>query len=139
MPPLPPNPGQTTPSQAHQLARAGAAVLLDVRERGEFTAGHAPGALHLPLIALAAREPLPPEADGRLVLAICHSGNRSARAAQLLAERGVEVLNVVGGMAAWAQAGLPVTTPGGSSGGGSGSGSGSSDGAGNSRDAGDAI
>ncbi|MFD4398519.1 rhodanese-like domain-containing protein [Kitasatospora sp. NPDC058478] len=127
MPPLSPNPGQTTPAQAHQLARAGAAVLLDVRERGEFTAGHAPGALHLPLIALAAREPLPPEAGGRLVLAICHSGNRSARAAQLLAERGVEVLNVVGGMTAWKHAGLPVTTPGDSSSGG------------NSRDAGDAI
>ncbi|MFD7589331.1 rhodanese-like domain-containing protein [Kitasatospora sp. NPDC059811] len=133
MPPLSPNPGQTTPAQAHQLARAGAAVLLDVRERGEFTAGHAPGALHLPLIALAAREPLPPEADGLLVLAICHSGNRSGRAAQLLAERGVEVLNVVGGMAAWERGGLPVTTPGGSSSGGS------SDGGGNSRGAGDAI
>ncbi|MFD7583011.1 rhodanese-like domain-containing protein [Kitasatospora sp. NPDC059817] len=137
MPPLPPNPGQTTPAQAHRLARTGAAVLLDVRERGEFTAGHAPGALHLPLIALAAREPLPPEADGLLVLAICHSGNRSGRAAQLLAERGVEVLNVVGGMAAWERAGLPVTTPGGSSGGGSGSSS--SDGGGSSRGAGGAI
>ncbi|MFJ7279864.1 rhodanese-like domain-containing protein [Kitasatospora sp. NPDC098663] len=136
MPPLPPNPGQTTPTQAHQLARAGAAVLLDVRERGEFTAGHAPGALHLPLIALAAREPLPPEAGGRLVLAICHSGNRSARAAQLLAERGVEVLNVVGGMAAWERAGLPVTMPGGSSSSGDSDSVGDS---GGSRAAGDAI
>ncbi|WP_371515437.1 rhodanese-like domain-containing protein [Kitasatospora sp. NBC_01300] len=135
MPPLPPNPGQTTPAQAHRLVRTGAAVLLDVRERGEFTAGHAPGALHLPLIALAAREPLPPEAGGRLVLAICHSGNRSARAAQLLAERGVEVLNVVGGMSAWERAGLPVTTPGGGTSGGTGD----SSSAGSSRGAGDAI
>ncbi|MFE4519689.1 rhodanese-like domain-containing protein [Kitasatospora sp. NPDC056783] len=109
-------PGQATPTQAHELARTGAAVLLDVREPAEFTAGHAPGALHQPLIALVAGVPLPPEATGRTVLAICRSGNRSQRAAEVLAARGVEVLNVAGGMGAWALAGLPVTTPGGDAG-----------------------
>ncbi|MEV7774362.1 rhodanese-like domain-containing protein [Kitasatospora sp. NPDC086791] len=109
-------PGQTTPAQARELARTGAAVLLDVREGGEFAAGHAPGALHQPLIALAAGVPLPPAAVGRTVLAICRSGHRSQRAAELLAQRGVEVLNVAGGMGAWARAGLPVTTPRGESG-----------------------
>ncbi|MEU1285037.1 rhodanese-like domain-containing protein [Kitasatospora sp. NPDC005856] len=109
-------PGLTTPAEAHGLARTGAAALLDVREAAEFTAGHAPGALHQPLIALVAGVPLPPEAAGRTVLAICRSGNRSQRAAELLAQRGVEVLNVAGGMNAWAEAGLPVTTPGGSPG-----------------------
>jgi len=42
------------------------------------------------------------------VLAICRSGNRSQKAAELLAARGVEVSNVSGGMRAWAAAGLPV-------------------------------
>ncbi|MEV7595927.1 rhodanese-like domain-containing protein [Kitasatospora sp. NPDC089797] len=121
MPPLPSDPGATTPGQltparAHALVHTGTAVLLDVREAAEFTAGHAPGALHLPLIALAAGAPLPPEAAGRTVLAVCRSGNRSQRAAELLAARGVEAWNVVGGMSAWAQAGLPVTTPDGGSG-----------------------
>ncbi|MFD8783225.1 rhodanese-like domain-containing protein [Kitasatospora sp. NPDC059599] len=106
-------PGQTTPARARELARTGTAVLLDVREAGEFAAGHAPGALHQPLIALVAGVPLPPAAAGRTVLAICRSGHRSQRAAELLAQRGVEVLNVTGGMGAWAGAGLPVTTPGG--------------------------
>ncbi|MFJ9445661.1 rhodanese-like domain-containing protein [Kitasatospora sp. NPDC101235] len=109
-------PGQANPAEAHELARTGAAVLLDVREAAEFTAGHAPGSLHQPLIGLAAGVPLPPEAAGRTVLAICRSGNRSQRAAELLAQRGVEVLNVAGGMNAWALAGLPVTTPGGGAG-----------------------
>ncbi|MFE4977791.1 rhodanese-like domain-containing protein [Kitasatospora sp. NPDC056651] len=109
-------PGQATPIQAHELARTGAAVLLDVRDPAEFTAGHAPGALHLPLIGLVAGVPLPPEAAGRTVLAICRSGNRSQRAAEVLAARGIEVLNVAGGMGAWALAGLPVTTPGGDGG-----------------------
>ncbi|MFF2747268.1 rhodanese-like domain-containing protein [Kitasatospora sp. NPDC058048] len=109
-------PGRTTPTEAHELARTGAAVLLDVREAAEFTAGHAPGALHQPLIGLVAGVPLPPAAAGRTVLAICRSGHRSQRAAELLAERGVEVLNVAGGMNAWALSGLPVTTPDGSAG-----------------------
>ncbi|MFJ7906726.1 rhodanese-like domain-containing protein [Kitasatospora sp. NPDC096204] len=109
-------PGQTTPAEAHELARTGAAVLLDVREAAEFTAGHAPGSLHQPLIGLVAGVPLPSEAAGRTVLAICRSGNRSQRAAELLAQRGVRVLNVAGGMNAWALAGLPVTTPGGDAG-----------------------
>ncbi|MFE6056362.1 rhodanese-like domain-containing protein [Kitasatospora sp. NPDC056446] len=109
-------PGQTTPARAHELARTATAVLLDVREAAEFTAGHAPGALHQPLIALAAGVPLPPEAAGRTVLALCRSGNRSRYAAELLAGRGVEVLNVAGGMDAWARAGLPVTTPAGGTG-----------------------
>ncbi|MGA5820259.1 rhodanese-like domain-containing protein [Kitasatospora sp. NPDC094028] len=108
MPQHPPTPGQTTPDHAHQLARSGTAVLLDVREADEFAAGHAPGALHLPLIGLVAGAALPPETAGRTVLALCHSGNRSQRAAELLAARGVEVLNVTGGMSAWARAGLPV-------------------------------
>ncbi|MET8545903.1 rhodanese-like domain-containing protein [Kitasatospora sp. NPDC004799] len=108
--------GRTTPAEAHELARTGAAVLLDVREAAEFTAGHAPGALHQPLIGLVAGVPLPAGAAGRTVLAICRSGNRSRRAAELLAQRGVPVLDVAGGMNAWALAGLPVTTPGGGAG-----------------------
>ncbi|MBD0693046.1 sulfurtransferase [Streptomyces sp. CBMA123] len=105
-----------TPAQADRLAHTGAAVLLDVREAAEFTAGHAPGALHLPLVGLAAGVGLPPEAVGRTVLTVCRSGHRSQRAAELLAARGVEALNVTGGMNAWARARLPVTTPDGSAG-----------------------
>ncbi|MEU3572231.1 rhodanese-like domain-containing protein [Kitasatospora sp. NPDC036755] len=123
--PLPPHahgphgpgaPGRTTPVEAQELARTGAAVLLDVREAAEFTAGHAPGALHQPLIALVAGAPLPDGATGRTVLAICRSGHRSQRAAELLAQRGVEALNVIGGMNAWALTGLPVAAPGGGTG-----------------------
>jgi rhodanese-related sulfurtransferase len=42
------------------------------------------------------------------VVTICRSGHRSARAAALLASQGREVVNLAGGMRAWARAGLPV-------------------------------
>ncbi|MFF5475110.1 rhodanese-like domain-containing protein [Streptomyces achromogenes] len=110
------NPGRLTPRQARQRTGDGTAVLIDVREAPEWDAGHAPGALHLPLSRLTAGAPLPAAARGRTVVTICRSGHRSRQAAELLSGRGVEVTDVAGGMIAWARAGLPVIGPGGSGG-----------------------
>jgi rhodanese-related sulfurtransferase len=94
---------EVDPQTAVRLIGEGA-VLLDVREPAEWAAGHSPNAQHLPLASVAT-ETLPP---GRLVVAVCRSGARSAKAAAMLAEAGVEVRNLTGGMTAWAAAGLPV-------------------------------
>ncbi|MEW2301582.1 rhodanese-like domain-containing protein [Streptomyces sp. NPDC006655] len=109
-------PGRLTPRQARQRTGDGTAVLLDVRETPEWSAGHAPDALHLPLSRLAAGAPLPAAAQGRPVVTICRSGHRSQQAAKLLAGRGVQAADVTGGMTAWARAGLPVIGPGGNEG-----------------------
>ncbi len=93
-------------AEAARLTEAGLALLVDVREDDEWTAGHVPAALHVPLGSLPQTQ-LP---TGRPVLAICRSGNRSATAAAVLLERGVDARNVRGGMRAWQDAGLPVTT-----------------------------
>ncbi|MFI2511735.1 rhodanese-like domain-containing protein [Streptomyces sp. NPDC018972] len=92
------------------------AVLLDVREKPEWTAGHAPGAVHVPLTRLAAGAALPTEAQGRRLVVICRSGHRSQRAAELLAGRGAQAVDVEGGMSAWAVAGHPVVDARGNSG-----------------------
>ncbi|WP_081237829.1 rhodanese-like domain-containing protein [Streptomyces viridosporus] len=107
-------PGRVTVREAaartgHGSAEAGAdAVLLDVREAHEWRAGHAPRAVHLPLPALAAGAGLPADAQARPLVVICRSGNRSRQAAELLAARGAEAADVIGGMGEWAGAGLPV-------------------------------
>lgn len=92
------------------------AVLLDVREKHEWTAGHAPGAVHAPLTELAAGGTLPAEAQGRPLVVICRSGHRSRQAAKLLASRGARAVDVEGGMNAWAAAGHPVVDARGNSG-----------------------
>jgi len=98
------------PAQARDL-QAGGALLLDVREDAEWQAGHAPKAWHIPLGRLPARlRDLPPN---RTVITVCRSGHRSARAAALLARDGRDVINLAGGMHAWARAGLPVLAAGG--------------------------
>ena len=88
-------------------AQAAGAVLVDVREPEEWAAGHAPGAVHIPMRDIPARlGELTSEAP---VYLICRSGNRSARVAAYLQGQGfARPINVAGGILAWARAGLPV-------------------------------
>lgn len=90
---------------ARDLVREGA-VLLDVRESGEWNAGHAPQAAHLPLgrIAEASRK----VRDGEQVVVVCRSGNRSRSATKALISMGYDAINLSGGMHAWASAGGQV-------------------------------
>ncbi len=98
-----------------QTAAAGTSVLLlDVRDIDEWLAGHIDGATHIPLIELPGHvDQLP---AGRDIVCICRSGNRSGQATAFLVERGVQAKNMVGGMKAWATAGLPVVRLDGSAG-----------------------
>ncbi|UXY17514.1 rhodanese-like domain-containing protein [Streptomyces cynarae] len=101
---------RVTVDEAHRCTHGtdAPAVLLDVREQDEWDAGHAPGALHAPLSRLVADGAVPAAAQGRPLVVICRSGNRSQQAAKLLAARGAEAVDVKGGMQAWATAGHPV-------------------------------
>lgn len=95
--------------EAAGVIERGEAVLLDVREHGEWRAGHAPGALHIPLGELARRfGDLPRE---RRLIAVCRSGSRSALATDALRQAGLQVDNLDGGMKAWHSAGLPLEPP----------------------------
>ncbi len=92
---------------------AGDVHLLDVRNGAEWREGHIPSARHLPLGYLAAQ--LADVPSDRPVVVQCRSGSRSAMAASLLRKLGRrEVMNLVGGIDAWREAGLPlVDLPGG--------------------------
>ncbi|GHA41566.1 sulfurtransferase [Streptomyces purpurascens] len=92
--------------------------LLDVREDDEWKAGHAEGALHIPISEFVARYGELTEAapqDGR-VHVICRSGGRSAQVTMYLAQQGIDAVNVDGGMQVWEAAGRPVVTDDGQSG-----------------------
>lgn len=97
-------------ADAHALVESGA-LLLDVREHHEWKAGHAPGALHIPLGQLPAKlSKLPRD---RQIVTACRVGGRSARAAALLRREGFDVVDLGGGMLAWQREGLPLVADGG--------------------------
>jgi len=101
-------------SQQIPEAPAGAlpadAVLLAVREQDEWDAGHAPGAVHLPMGEVAER--LDDVPDGSPLYVICRSGGRSARVTQYLTVNGWDAVNVADGMFGWARAGRPMESAG---------------------------
>lgn len=83
------------------------AVVLDVREPGEYAHGHVPGAINLAQADLASRLDQVPR--DRPVILVCQAGVRSLRAAQFLKQRGIDrVVSVQGGTAAWRRAGKAV-------------------------------
>jgi rhodanese-related sulfurtransferase len=90
---------------AKRMADDGA-FLLDVRERAEWEAGHAPGATHIPYEQLSSRANEIPR--GREVVVYCASGIRSSLAASMLERTGMSATNVRGGFESWRNAGLPI-------------------------------
>ncbi|HET9187189.1 MAG TPA: rhodanese-like domain-containing protein [Acidothermaceae bacterium] len=94
-----------TAAAASAAVDAGA-LLLDVREDFEWERGHAPQALHIAMSELGQRvEELPTD---RTIVCVCHIGGRSAMVVDALNRSGWQAVNVLGGMEAWAAAGLPV-------------------------------
>ena len=84
-------------------------IVLDVRNRSEWAAGHIAGAVHIPLGELPQRLVELP-ADGTIVTQ-CASGGRSAIAASLLLLAGApSVENLSGGIQGWTNAGFALTT-----------------------------
>ncbi|MGW1196906.1 rhodanese-like domain-containing protein [Streptomyces sp. NPDC002536] len=92
--------------------------LLDVREADEWEAGHAEGALHLPMSEFVARfgELTEKAPEGGRIHVICRSGGRSAQVTNYLVQQGFDAVNVDGGMQAWAAVGRPVVDGAGASG-----------------------
>ena len=95
------------PTQATQLINREDALVVDVREPGEYGAGHILGARNVPLARIG-EAPVAKKMD-KPVIVYCDTGNRSAKAAAALRSQGyARAVNLAGGLGAWQQAGLPV-------------------------------
>jgi rhodanese-related sulfurtransferase len=126
---------QQTPPEAHQTLKQNPdALYLDVRTEAEFAAGHAAGAINIPVMVARAPGQMQMNPDfvevaekvipkGRKLVVGCMAGGRSQRACDMLEEAGfTDLTNVVGGfggqrdqsgkvvVVGWKDAGLPVTT-----------------------------
>lgn len=83
--------------------------LLDVRHPEEFDAGHLADAKNIDVLADGFVDKAEKVLDKSQPVAVyCRSGRRSADAAEELAMRGYDVVNMLGGILAWQKAGRPV-------------------------------
>lgn len=81
-------------------------LVLDVRQPEEYQQGHIIGAKLIPLGEL--RKHMKELPQGREIVCVCASGNRSKAAARVLVKEGFPVSDLKGGMLAWRRAKLPV-------------------------------
>lgn len=98
-----------TPVQAVQLINKEDAVVLDVRDPGEYSSVHILNARNIPLKDLDARTKELEKLRQKPVIVACDTGSRSGAALSALKRQGfANVYNLRGGLGAWQQAGLPT-------------------------------
>ncbi|MCX7179519.1 MAG: rhodanese-like domain-containing protein [Proteobacteria bacterium] len=102
---------RVSPMQATLLLNREDALMIDVRETAEWASGHIPNARHIALGQLDKQLSEIEKYKTRPLIVSCQTGNRSSTACGKLKKLGFEkVFNLAGGVAAWREAGLPMTT-----------------------------
>src|SRR5271163_3610265 len=126
---------QQVPPEAYETLKQNPdALYLDVRTEGEFAAGHAAGAINIPVMVAKGPGQMQLNLDfvevaekvipkGRKLVVGCMAGGRSQRACEMLEEAGfTDLTNVVGGYGGqrdqtgavigkgWRDEGLPVSS-----------------------------
>ena len=95
--------------EAVQLINRKDALVIDVRDTGEYEGGHIAGARHVPEKQLTERLKELEKFKDRALIVVCRSGVRSSVAVQVLRRGGFsDAVNLQGGIAAWEQAGMPL-------------------------------
>ena len=101
-----------TVAEAKEKLDAGEAVMVDVRNPDEYVEVHASGVRLIPVnTVLGEIKQIRDLSDGKDVLFICKTGQRSALAAEFATAGGldeVDLFNVEGGTIAWVEAGYPT-------------------------------
>lgn len=102
---------QVTPSQAVMLMNRQHALIVDIRETAELTAGRIDGSRHIPAAELSQRLGELEKFKSKPVILVCESGSRSARALGALRKAGfAQAYNLAGGIKGWKDASQPLTT-----------------------------
>lgn len=96
-------------TQAIELINRQDALVVDVRDAGDYSAGHILGAKHLPLARIEEGGGELAKKKDRPLIVYDDGGEGAAKAAAALKRQGfTRVANLSGGLGAWRQAGLPV-------------------------------
>jgi len=107
---LPRQAGSLKPEEVAPLLMRRQIVLVDTREQAVFDRVHLPQAIHMPITDIENRLAELHMLPAAPVL-YCRSGEQTKELASKLAEQGMPVSFLEGGILAWEAAGLPVERP----------------------------
>ena len=74
---------------------------LDVRTDGEYSDGHIPNSIHIPLQEIQSRISEIEKIKDKKIIVYCRSGARSSMASKTLLKEGFDVSNLTGGIMGW--------------------------------------
>jgi rhodanese-related sulfurtransferase len=95
--------------EAVQLINRRDALVLDVRDTGDYAAGHITNARHIPEAQLAGRMKELEKYKSRPIVVSCRTGARAPAVSGVLRKQGfAEAFALRGGIAAWQQASMPL-------------------------------
>jgi rhodanese-related sulfurtransferase len=98
-----------SPQQLVDMVNRSNAVVVDLRERKEYQAGHIVDAVNIPYATLESRLDELKKYRERPVVVTCKLGQNAGAAGTLLRKQGFEnVSRLTGGMAEWRNQNLPV-------------------------------
>jgi rhodanese-related sulfurtransferase len=97
------------PQQAVMMINRQDAVVLDVRDKKEFDAGHIVDAINIPMSKLAQRVTELDKHKQKPLVVVCKMGQHSGDACKTLQQAGFEqVVRLAGGIAEWKAQSLPL-------------------------------
>jgi rhodanese-related sulfurtransferase len=95
--------------EATRLMNGGNALVLDIRDTGEFNGGRIPKSKNIPFAEISKRVDEIQRFKDKPIIVACRSGSRASAAARALKALGfAEVYQLQGGFTAWQQASLPT-------------------------------
>lgn len=97
-----------SPSEATRLINGEDAVVLDIRDKQDFSKGHLVNAINIPYANLANRLSELESHKNRPVILVCKTGQTVGIAGKMLREKGFNVVRLNGGMMEWSNQNLPV-------------------------------
>jgi rhodanese-related sulfurtransferase len=101
--------GSLSTLAATQLINQKDAVVIDIRDQGEYAAGHILNARSFPEKVFAERKNELDKLKSTPIIVSCGAGQHAGAAAQKLRDMGFTDVHVLqGGLSAWREAGLPV-------------------------------
>jgi rhodanese-related sulfurtransferase len=102
---------QLNPQGLVSLINKDSAYLVDIRENTAFTRGHIKGAHNISKADLPSHTSKLPKDEATSIVLICQRGQTASSVFSQLSKKGFANLHILkGGMDAWSQEGMPIST-----------------------------